>query len=127
MKLFRVKLNSGGYISGGSLQSTKDRYLALSSEQRALRNLDLCDNQGVIESVEVSLKECKVGTLGFGFGDTYSLESATGAIIHETAKYVYTIRLNADGSMVFGSCEKHKREHAETRCFTTGKGFSLNV
>jgi len=120
-----VKLNEGGYIDGSSLQSTKDKRLALTSKARAERNLELTNGKGVIEKVGLDInKKCLVGDLAFGFGDAYSLISKTGAIIHETTKFIYTIKIDDQGQPIGGTVEKHKRSDINTRDLKSGKGIS---
>jgi len=123
--MYRVKIDKNTYISGSSLQSTKDRYLALCSKEKALRNLNLVD-KGVLEEVTIDTnKPCKVGDLRFNHDDTYGLISVDGAIIHESKAYIWIVKLDKDSNPISGSVEKHKRSELNTRCIKTGTGVSI--
>ena len=119
MLLYRVKTENG-YLHGQCLQTTKDKWLALTSKENAQRNLDLLDGKASIEAVFFKEgKSCKVGSLEFNPDDTYRLSSVDGIIVHETKKYLYTLRL--DNYYI----EKHKKNDINTRDFKTGKGVAI--
>ena len=122
LKMYRFKVDKG-YIHGSCLQHTHDRYKALCSLEKAQCNEKIVGD-GKIEMVELEAVPCKVGDISFGLGDTYSLTSVSGAIIHQTKKYIYTVKLNQNGDPISGSVEKHKATDINTRCFKTGKGFT---
>jgi len=128
MIVYRVKLNSGDYLSASSYQSTKDPMLALySSERLAYRRAEL--SGGTVEQVN-NLKifeSCKVGDLAFGMGDTFSHVSLDGVILKRTKKYIWACPLNKDGEPNVSKTKKYKISEINTRDFQTGEGILITA
>lgn len=124
MKLtaYRLKLQDGTYLSGDSIQSTKDKYKALMTIDRAEKYIDYIDGECLVESVELNLKECKRGSLRFNFDDTYGIESQSAFIVHQTNKFTWTCK-NDNGTPVLSSIQKHKNDQVGTVNFKTGEGL----
>jgi hypothetical protein len=122
---FRIKYNNM-YLSANFAGFTKDKHKALIEPNLLDHKLSLLDDpENVkIEGVEVDLIPCSVGILEFNPDDTYRLGNCEGYIVHQTNKFVWTINYNIATNSYY-NIEKHKKEHVNTRCFKTGKGYKL--
>jgi hypothetical protein len=124
-QFIRIKYNNM-YLSANFAGFTKDKHMALIEPNLLDHKLSLLDSpeSAEIEHVEVELKPCIVGTLEFNPDDTYRLGSVNGYIVYQTKKYIWTIQVNEFTSKLV-NIEKHKKEHVNTRCLKTGKGYKL--
>lgn len=126
MKLYRIKFNDGAYLSGSSIQNTKDRYKALMTFERMKRYKEIISPPFEIETVDLDLNETvDLKNMTFSVGDTYGVETVPGLVVHRSKRYVWTVKLRG-GSPDFSTVEKHKIEHKGTYDLKTAKGFKFS-
>lgn len=128
MEMFRIKIKEGNnYLKSTCMQTTKDKGLSLMTREFLDSRLELFDNSEInIEKVNVEVKPCKIGDLGFNPDDTYYLTSANAVILYETKKSLYAAKIDDDGNIISSSIQKYSKVKDLNKIhFATGKGIKL--
>jgi len=124
MKFYYLQLTENTYLRSDCMQNTKNKYFALTTDKHSVERNKQLLGQGIIKEIELNVLNCKTGALEFNPDDTYKLTSEPAIIVHQTAKYQYTLTYNKHTDH-YGNPQKHKKAYVNTQCLKSGKGVSL--